>query len=207
MSSAIINVAQDVDEPWPVEVYDHAGRAYNVSMEPGDMVLYESHTVLHGRPFPLKGRFYANIFVHYQPIDHEANNEKDAELRQEPTAIKRRHGGNPSRASRTKEEIMASMTKEQRYMHAAATGDSDTLHTMLHEDPKLIHYRDENNWEGLHEAIRAGQLEEVKYLVEQGGDIGSKVRGGGPALWLARKTLPDDHPIIEYLLSIGAPEN
>ena len=24
------------------------------------MVLYESHSILHGRPFPLKGRFYAN---------------------------------------------------------------------------------------------------------------------------------------------------
>ena len=41
VSSCIINVYQDVDEPWPLEVYDHAGRAHNVTMEPGDMVLYE----------------------------------------------------------------------------------------------------------------------------------------------------------------------
>jgi prolyl 4-hydroxylase len=61
VSSAIINVDQDVDEPWPVEVYSHDGKAYNVSMEPGDMVLYESHTVLHGRPFPLKGRYYVSL--------------------------------------------------------------------------------------------------------------------------------------------------
>ena len=58
VSSAIINVAQDIDEPWPIEVYDHNGKAHNVSMQPGDMVLYESHTVMHGRPFPMKGRFY-----------------------------------------------------------------------------------------------------------------------------------------------------
>jgi prolyl 4-hydroxylase len=63
VSSAIINVAQDVDEPWPLEVYGHDGKATNVTMEPGDMVLYESHSVIHGRPFPLKGRFMANIFV------------------------------------------------------------------------------------------------------------------------------------------------
>jgi hypothetical protein len=62
VSSAIINIAQDVDEPWPVEVYDHSGKAYNVSMEPGDIVLYESSTILHGRPFPLKGRFYVCFF-------------------------------------------------------------------------------------------------------------------------------------------------
>ena len=55
VTSAIINVDQDVDEPWPVEVYDHDGNAHNVTMEPGDIVLYESHTVMHGRPAPLKG--------------------------------------------------------------------------------------------------------------------------------------------------------
>ena len=61
VTSAIINVAQDVDEPWPLEVYGHDGRAYNITMEPGEMILYESHSVLHGRPFPLKGRYYANV--------------------------------------------------------------------------------------------------------------------------------------------------
>jgi len=49
VSSAIVNVAQDTDEPWPIEVIGHDGRAYNVTMEPGDMVLYESHSVLHGK--------------------------------------------------------------------------------------------------------------------------------------------------------------
>ncbi len=60
MVSAIINVDQDVDEPWPIEVYAHDGTAYNVTMAPGDMVLYESSTVLHGRPVPLKGRSYVS---------------------------------------------------------------------------------------------------------------------------------------------------
>jgi hypothetical protein len=63
VSSAIINVAQQSDEPWPLEVIGHDGRAQNVTMEPGEMVMYESHSVIHGRPFPLKGKdsFYANI--------------------------------------------------------------------------------------------------------------------------------------------------
>ena len=63
VSSAIINVDQDVDEPWPLEVIGHDGKAHNVTMVPGDMVLYESHSILHGRPFPLKGRFMANVFM------------------------------------------------------------------------------------------------------------------------------------------------
>ena len=41
VSSCIINVDQDLNEPWPIEVYDHAGKAHNVTMEPGDMVFYE----------------------------------------------------------------------------------------------------------------------------------------------------------------------
>lgn len=68
VSSAIINVAQDVDEPWPLEVIGHDGKAHNVTMVPGDLVLYESHSIIHGRPFPLKGRYMANVFIHFEPI-------------------------------------------------------------------------------------------------------------------------------------------
>ena len=64
ISSCTINVAQDVDEPWSIELYSHDGKAYSVSMEPGKMLLAESHTVLHGRPFPLKGRYYLSTIAH-----------------------------------------------------------------------------------------------------------------------------------------------
>lgn len=39
VSSAIICVDADVEEPWPLEVIGHDGKAHNVTMEPGDMVL------------------------------------------------------------------------------------------------------------------------------------------------------------------------
>jgi prolyl 4-hydroxylase len=101
VSSAIINVDQDVDEPWPLEVIGHDGRAYNVTMEPGDMVLYESHSILHGRPFPLKGRFMANIFVHFEPTGHTLRHHANLEgldLDQDVNAkyresLKKGHGG------------------------------------------------------------------------------------------------------------------
>jgi len=70
ITSAIINVDSDLDEPWPLEVIGRDGLAYNITMSPGDMVLYESHSTIHGRPFPLKGRFVANIFVHFEPTGH-----------------------------------------------------------------------------------------------------------------------------------------
>jgi prolyl 4-hydroxylase len=68
--SAVINIAQDVDEDWPFEVIGHDGQAYNVTMKPGEMILYESHSILHGRPFSLQGRYYANVFVHFEPTGH-----------------------------------------------------------------------------------------------------------------------------------------
>ena len=33
-------ISADVDEPWPLEIYDRQGNAVNITMEPGDMVLY-----------------------------------------------------------------------------------------------------------------------------------------------------------------------
>lgn len=79
ISSAIINVGQDVDEDWPLEVYDHDGWAHNITMSPGDVVLYESHSVLHGRPFPLKGTYFANIFVHFKPLFEGDNGDEEVE--------------------------------------------------------------------------------------------------------------------------------
>lgn len=48
VTSAIINVAQNVEEPWPLEVIGHDGKAYNITLEPGEMILYESHSIIHG---------------------------------------------------------------------------------------------------------------------------------------------------------------
>lgn len=33
-------------------------------------ILDEGHSIIHGRPFPLQGEFYANIFVHFEPLGY-----------------------------------------------------------------------------------------------------------------------------------------
>ncbi len=73
--SAMINVAQDLEDDWPLELIGHDGIAVNVTMQPGDMVLYESHSVLHGRPYPLRGNHCANVFVHFEPVTYSINQE------------------------------------------------------------------------------------------------------------------------------------
>jgi prolyl 4-hydroxylase len=109
VSSAIVNVAQDVEEPWPIEVIGHDGRAHNITMEPGDMVLYESHSVLHGRPFALKGKYYANIFIHFEPTGHSlrhadkvaAENDEysDDVAKKYKKSIEKGHGGHENSAN------------------------------------------------------------------------------------------------------------
>lgn len=49
------------------------------------MVLYESRTVIHGRPYPLKGQFLANMFVHFEPTADYLRNydQEEAEERAE----------------------------------------------------------------------------------------------------------------------------
>lgn len=65
--SAIINVDQQVEEEWPLEIYDHADVKHHVYLKPRDMVFYESASRIHGRPTPFNGTFYANFFVHFRP--------------------------------------------------------------------------------------------------------------------------------------------
>lgn len=69
--SLIVNVAQqDIRKPWPVEIYDLEDRLHQITMEPGDIVYYESARCLHGRMQPLEGKYYANLFAHYRPVEN-----------------------------------------------------------------------------------------------------------------------------------------
>lgn len=44
--SCILNVDQDVDKPWPLEVIGHDGIATNITLDPGDMILCKCLDVL-----------------------------------------------------------------------------------------------------------------------------------------------------------------
>ena len=66
--SAIINIDQEVEEGWPLMVEDHYYRDHHVLLQPGEVVFYESARLLHGRPIPLKGNKFANIFCHFKPL-------------------------------------------------------------------------------------------------------------------------------------------
>jgi prolyl 4-hydroxylase len=66
--SAIIHLDDDAsDKPWNLYIEDHHFRPHNVTMEYGDIVLYESTTCLHGRPEPFEGLAHCNMYIHFKP--------------------------------------------------------------------------------------------------------------------------------------------
>ncbi|ETO27956.1 hypothetical protein RFI_09169 [Reticulomyxa filosa] len=74
---AIINIAQNYTEQdyenakheiWPLMIWDNLGIEHRINMKPGDIVLYESASRPHARYLPMNGEYYANIFIHFQPI-------------------------------------------------------------------------------------------------------------------------------------------
>ena len=90
---------------------------------------------------------------------------------------------------------------------AAVKGDLDLVEKLLgNHNTDLLHAKDENGWQALHEAVREGHYEVVKYLVDMGADVGAATSNGGTPLWWAKRLLEANHPVITYLEEIGAPD-
>jgi hypothetical protein len=67
-ASAIINVAQDVKEPWPLVVVSSDGITREITLLPGEMALIESSSTIRGFPYALQGKFMANTIVHFEMV-------------------------------------------------------------------------------------------------------------------------------------------
>ena len=96
---------------------------------------------------------------------------------------------------------------------AASRGDLKAVQRILKvvvegamAESDILHARDANNWQAVHEAARAGHLAVLQYLVDMGADLSAQTRGGGSVLYWARRALTDSHPVVRYLEEQGAPE-
>jgi prolyl 4-hydroxylase len=212
VSSAIINVAQDVREPWPLEVWGHDGKPYNITMEPGEMVLYESHSLIHGRPFPLQGSFYANVFVHYEVVGSKS---ADGEYYLNEEARQSREAGLPPYiipGSVWAEQWYESHPKGWELMYtpidpqrAAMDGDVEKLKIQAFMNKTKLFEGDENDWQPIHVAARAGKVEVVDYLLKNGADVDAISNGGRgwTPLRIAMDELGEEHEVCSLLRKAG----
>ena len=197
VSSAIINVAQDVDEPWPLEVYTHDGKIHNITMEPGDLVLYESHSVIHGRPFSLKGRYFANVFIHFMPEFEDPNKLPSYIVPDSPEAKK-------WEAAHNKDEKVATEAHTK-----ASLGDLGWLERLASsESRQMLFEPDYNGWTPFHEAARTGKKAVLNMLLEEGVDVNhpTEFGEGDTPLSIAIYHLGRDNPAVEFLVSRGGKE-
>lgn len=171
VTSVILNVAQDVDEPWPIELIGHDGLAHNVTLDPGDFLLYESHSVIHGRPFPLKGRFCANLFIHLEPNGHSlkyhdhAGADPDGDVNKRyRDALKSGTGGHettfvpgdlppyilpesPEAALWQQQHVTPVDNSQENPLHDyAAAGRMQELVEFLEQNKHLVNAKDHNGW-------------------------------------------------------------
>lgn len=73
--------------------------------------------------------------------------------------------------------------------------------------PDIINASDKNGWQPLHEAVRSGDTEIVKFLLENGADPNSRTEkngNGASALHWALEYHDEDHPVVVLLKSNGA---
>ena len=218
VSSCIINVAQDVDEPWPLEVFDRQDRAVNVTMLPGDMVLYESGSLIHGRPFPLKGKYMANIFIHFEPTGRKLGDTSldyletlddffPPYLLPDSPESENWAARNPNGWKKPSPSAMIQDTNTPEAHAAAAMGDVVRLAMLARDNAKALHRKDSNGWQPIHEAARGGHTEAIELLVKHGADIDACTghgKGGSSPLDLAIQSLGEDHSMVQYLVGLGA---
>ena len=65
--SLVLNLHQDETAHWPFHIDDVNGTTHEVFLEPGEMIFYESAACTHGRPVPLVGVDFVNMFAHFRP--------------------------------------------------------------------------------------------------------------------------------------------
>jgi len=168
------------------------------------MILYESHSVIHGRPFPFQGELYANVFLHFEPNE---TTHYDPKVGLPPYIIPgsewetywREDYPNGWLAENGDGSVEPSAARD-----AVWSGDVEALRDLAKEDPDLLHEPDDNGWHPLHEAVRTGNVEIVKVLLDHGADVNQETYSQQNPLWVALQSHGPDHEMTKFLLEMGA---
>jgi hypothetical protein len=68
--SVLFHIDSSYDaQPWPVYIEDFEGRTHEISLTPGDILLYEGAKCFHGRPKKSNGSWHATMVARFYPSD------------------------------------------------------------------------------------------------------------------------------------------
>jgi hypothetical protein len=170
---------------------------------------------LQQRPFPLKGRFVANIFIHFEPV--APLSEPDPVFSGDfPPYIIPNSPEDPNWRSLHPDgwvaKIDEEITKGATEAHLLAVeGNVEVLAQLLDLHPQLVNLADENGWTPLHAAVSNLREDSVELLLERGANVHALTLGGDSVLKVAYHFVkemagpeyryrPEGHPMIQSLL-------
>ncbi|GAX21439.1 hypothetical protein FisN_10Hh017 [Fistulifera solaris] len=216
--SAIINVAQDVEEDWPLEIVGHDGIPVNVTMQPEQEIFQKDNQSTNRRAdeATLLRQKYEQALSQWDESNAVSPGTKRQDLplhiqegtleatrwRQEFVFVKEE---TPQKSNNNVNEKNDSQ-KTHNINRLAARGALDAIRELAQTDPAILQQRDANHWQAIHEAARAGQTQVVEYLIQKGVDLNTRTNNGngGTALWWAEHMLPSNHKTIKLLRDNGA---
>jgi len=110
-----------------LEVIGHDGMAHNLTAEPTDMILYESSSIIHGRPYPLKGEgaMYGSLFVHFEPLYHTLRHAQNAGDHYAGTSIKDKNRDSKNAFEKALEKQLEKPTLKELLKNSAENGKID----------------------------------------------------------------------------------
>lgn len=197
-------------EPWILEVFDHQSVAHNITMKPGDMVLYESHSVIHGRPYPLNGDFYANVFIHFEALGSPKVQQSNGQLaKQNDLSLPPYIIPNSSWAPEWEEANPDGWMQVKDPVAMAGQNNLNALRYLGSVNASMLLDEDDHTsakWKPIHEAARMGFVDIVRYLIEELGANPNEpcaVTGFPTPLAIAKHFKGDDDPVVSYLESVG----
>ncbi len=164
----------------------------------------------------LKGRYFANIFIHFMPLASEAQLNEGAlppYILEGSTEAKSYYEGGyvdkiPGAPRGLTEEPNAEPNNHslnQKASHtAAAYGDIEILTELANENKEILFAEDNNGWMPIHEATRSGKRDAIEFLVKQGADLNFVTGGGSGYSPLDIALEYHDEDFISWLKNLGA---
>lgn len=180
----------------------------------------------------MKGRYYANIFIHFEPtghsLRHDATHKSGGDVHAGyKKAVAKQQGGHENTMTGLPSYIVkgSEMGKSWERKHrnnerssktgsfqtgsnaihvAARTGDMNGLEEVVSVMSHLINETDSNGWTPLHEGARGGHIDVVRILVHHDADINALTKQGKSALYIAEEKHGKDHAVVSLLESLGA---